>query len=66
MRVRITWSLLAILLSSPGFSQDAAPIEREALEAAKSVEPQVRRLAVELWKYSETAQREHRSAGLSF
>jgi len=64
MRTLLVWSLLAISLSSPGLSQDVTPVEREALNAAESVEPQVRRLAVELWKYSETALREHRSVGL--
>jgi len=63
MRLLMACSLLAMLLSSSGLSQDIPPAERAAGEADK-IEPEVRRLALELWNYSETALREHRSAAL--
>jgi len=58
------FTLFTVFLSSSSLSQDIAPAKQAALEAAGKLEPQIRHLALELWKHSETALREHKSAAL--
>lgn len=62
-------SFLALCLAfavglSAASAQDLAPPKQAALEAATELEPEVERLSMDLWTYSETALKEHDSAAL--
>jgi len=57
-------STLLVMPAALGISQDFPPAAKTALEAVGKLEPRVRQLSLELWKYSETALREHKSAAL--
>jgi len=58
------YSTLIILPASLGLSQDMPPARQAAIDAVGKLEAQVRHLSLELWNYSETALREHKSASL--
>ncbi|ARA92022.1 amidohydrolase [Rhodothermaceae bacterium RA] len=45
-------------------AQDLPPEKQTALEAVTTLEPEVRRLSMELWRHAETALQEHASAEL--
>ncbi len=64
MRLLAFFSALIVLPASPGFSQDLPRTTMTAIDAVDKLEPQIRHLSIELWKYSETALREHKSAAL--
>ena len=56
--------LTALPLVSPLLADELPPAQRAALDRVEELRPEIRRLALELWDYSETALRETRSAEL--
>jgi len=57
-------SCLILLAAGPLVAQPVSTEKQRALEEAQALAPEIRRMSMELWKYSETALREDRSADL--
>ena len=64
MKLLAFFSTLIVLPTGLCLSQDLPPVTKTAIEEVDKLETQIRHLAIELWKYSETALREHKSAEL--
>ena len=60
MKLPAIFLTIIVLNASHGVSQDLPATTKSAIEAVGKLEPQIRHLSLELWKYSETALREHK------
>jgi aminobenzoyl-glutamate utilization protein B len=60
----LTPLLVAPLLAAPLVAAGLSPAQQAALDRVDEMRPEIRRLALELWDYAETALRETRSAKL--
>lgn len=53
-----------LIWTLPTFAQDLSPQKQAALDEAEALSPEIRKMAMSLWQYSETALREVESADL--
>ncbi|HMB92384.1 MAG TPA: amidohydrolase [Rhodothermales bacterium] len=61
---RALWFFALMIWTLPSQAQDLSPQKQAALDATEALSPEIRKMAMSLWQYSETALREVESAEL--